>query len=108
MLPPEYATHVPGRFYCTFKVHKEHKHGETPPPRGIVSCSGTLSENIALFVENKIKDNGKTHSTYIEDTPDFLRHILELTENGDGLPENAMLVVMDVVGLYDNIQRKEV
>ena len=107
MLPPEDATPVPGRFYCTFKVHKEHKHGETPPPRGIVSCSGTLSENIALYVENMIKDNGKTHSTYIEDTPDFLRYILDLNKNTGGLPENAMLVVLDVVGLYDNIPPEE-
>ena len=31
MLPPEDDTPVPGRFYCTFKVHKDHEHGENPP-----------------------------------------------------------------------------
>ena len=60
ILPPPDELPVPGRFYCTFKVHKKHKHGEAPPPRGIVSFSGTLtSENIAIFVENNIKEIGK-------------------------------------------------
>ena len=44
MLPPEEDILVPGIFYCTFKVHKDHEHGETPPLRGIVSCSGTLTK----------------------------------------------------------------
>ena len=33
-----------GRFYCNFKVHKQHKH--LPPPRPIVSGSGSITENI--------------------------------------------------------------
>ena len=65
MLPPEDAKHVPGRFYCTFKVHKEHKHGETPPLRGIVSCYGTLSERNALYGENKIKKIMEKHIAHI-------------------------------------------
>ena len=28
MLPPDGSLPVPGRFYCTFKVHKEHVHGK--------------------------------------------------------------------------------
>ena len=91
MLPPEEDTPVPGRFYCTFKVHKDHEHGETPPPRGIVSCSGTLTENIALYVESKIKDLGKSHSTYREDTPDLLRHIEELNEKEEVLQKMQCL-----------------
>ena len=27
---------VPGRFYCTFKVHKDHKEVEAPPERPII------------------------------------------------------------------------
>ena len=71
MLPPQDELPVPGRFYCTFKVHKKHKHGAAPPPRGIVSCSGTLTENIAIFVENHIKEAGLSHDTFLEDTPHF-------------------------------------
>ena len=68
----------PAKFYCTFKVHKTHEHGKAPPTRGIVSCSGTLTENIALFVENNIKDVAQTHESYLQDTPDFLRYINDL------------------------------
>ena len=52
---------VPGRFYGTFKVHKEHAPGVAPPKRGIVSCSGTFTENIALYVENHIKALGQSY-----------------------------------------------
>ena len=65
-----------------------------------------LTENIALFVENEIKELGKAHASYLEDTPDFLRHIEELNKN-ETLPDNVMLVVIYVVGLYDNIPPKE-
>ena len=106
MLPPEADMPVPGRFYCTFKVHKEHEHGKAPPPRGIVSCSGTLTENIALFVEHHIKEAGKSHETFLEDTPHFLR-LIEEVNAGEDLPNNAMLVVIDVIGLYDNIPPSE-
>ena len=73
MLPPEEKLPVPGQFYCTFKVHKKHEHSKAPPTRGVVSCLGTLTENIALYVEHNIKYLAQTHETYLQDTPDFLR-----------------------------------
>ena len=46
MLPSDDT--VPGRFYGLFKVHKEYEEGRAPPIRGIVSTSGSFSENIAI------------------------------------------------------------
>ena len=106
MLPIKEDMPVPGRFYCTFKVHKNHEHGKAPPPRAIVSCSGTLTENIALYVEHHLKEAGQLHEAFLEDTPHFLRDIEELNQ-GEALPDNAMLVVIDAIGLYDNIPPKE-
>ena len=54
MIPPQDELQVPVRFYCTFKVHKKHEHRIASSPRGIVSCSGTLTENIAVFLVKKI------------------------------------------------------
>ena len=71
-----------------------------------MSCSGTLTEDIALFVENNIKDIAHTHESYLQDTPDFLRYINNLNAKGD-LPNNAMIVVVDVIGLFDNIPPEE-
>ena len=71
MMPPKDEAPVPGCFYCTFKVHKKYEQGTAPPPRGLVSCSGTLTENIAIFVDHHIKELGQEHETYLQDTPDF-------------------------------------
>lgn len=94
------------KFYCNFKVHKEHEHGEIPPVRSIVSCSGGLLENPSAFVEHHIKEQGTNHKTYLQDTPDFLRKIEEINKRGP-LPENAVLVTLDVKGLYTNISHEE-
>ena len=104
MLPAEDV--VAGRFYGTFKEHKQYEQGKAPPLRGIVSCSGTFMENIAIYVEHYLRDLGKSHESYLEDTPDFLRHIEEINSGGK-LPSNAMLVVIDAIGLYDNIPPEE-
>ena len=40
ILPPEEEEPVPGRFYCTFKVHNNYEHGKAPPTWGLVSSSG--------------------------------------------------------------------
>ena len=72
----------PGKFYELFKVHKEHNPGETPPERPIISGSGSVTENLGLFVEHSIKDLAIKHETFLQDTPDFLRAIDNLNENG--------------------------
>ena len=105
-LPHADEAPIAGSFYCTFKVHKEYEHGKAPPPRGIVSCSGTLTENIAIFVENHIKELGQSHEAFLEDTPHFLRHVEEINQQGP-LPDNAKIVVVDVIGLYPNIPPDE-
>ena len=46
----------PSTFYCTFKVHKPHKEGDTPPERPIISGSGSITENPSLYIEHHLKD----------------------------------------------------
>ena len=93
-----------GRFYCNFKVHKNYTH--IPPVRPINSGSGSVTENISLFVNHHIKDLSNTHPSYIQDTPDFLREI-ENINAGPELPENATLVALDVDGLFTNIPHED-
>ena len=88
------------KFYCIFKVHKEHEPMTAPPPRPIVSGSGSATENIAAFVEYHINDISKEHKSYIQDTPDFLRYIEKINQ-GPILEDNQILVTWDVVGLYN-------
>ena len=92
----------PSKFYCNFKVHKKHNYKETPPPRPIISGSGSITENISLYVEHKIKDISTQHPTYLQDTPHFLR-IINKVNQGPKLPQNAMLATADITGAYQNI-----
>ena len=41
------------------------------------------TKNIAAFVEYHIKDEAKKHESFLEDTPDFLRHIEQLNKEID-------------------------
>ena len=89
----------------TFKVHKEHAHGETPPERPICSGSGTMLENTCTFVEHFLKGIGTSHQTYIKDTPDFLRYIEQM--NQTDFFENSLLFTDDAVDLFTNIPKEE-
>ena len=88
-----------GRFYCNFKVHKNYD--QIPPVRPINSGSGSMTENISLFVNHHIKDLSNKHSSYIQDTPNFLREI-EKIYSGQELPENAVFAALDVDWLFTN------
>ena len=96
----------PAKFYCTFKVHKKHEPMTAPPPRPIVSGSGSVTENIGAFVDHHIKDIAKQHQSYLQDTPDFLRYV-EGINRGPVLGDNNILVTWDVEGLYNNILHEE-
>ena len=95
-----------GKFYQTFKVHKKHTAPDTPPERPIISGSGSIMENIGQYVEHFIKDHANKHPSYLQDTPDFLR-VIEKRNEGPPLPQNAMLVTIDVSALYTNIPQDE-
>ena len=44
----------------------------------------------------------KKHSSYLQDTPDFLRQINRINRE-HSLPKNALLVTLDVSSLFTNI-----
>ena len=96
----------PAKFYCTFKVHKDHVPMTAPPPRPIVSGSGSTTENIAAFVDYHIKDVSRQHHSYLQDTPDFLRYV-EKINSGPALEDDHIIVTWDVEGLYNNILHEE-
>ena len=101
MIPDEKKA---GRFYINFTVHKEHDH--LPPPRPIISGSGSITENLGTFIEHHIKDIATKHEAYIQDTPDFLRAIDKINK-GEILPPKTHIVTWDVRALFTNILHKE-
>ena len=96
----------PAKFYCNFKVHKETNHDNIPPVRPIISGSGSITENISLYVEHYIKESSVKHPSYLQDTPHFLR-VLHKLNSGPKLSEKSMLVTADITGAYANIPQED-
>ena len=96
----------PARLYCNFKIHKKHNLNQAPPPRPIISGSGSILENIGKYVEFHINHIASEHESFLQDTPHFLRSIEEINE-GPKLSSNSMLVVIDVTGAYLNIPHND-
>ena len=97
----------PAVFYCNFKVHKQKEHDNSVPPvRPIISGSGSITENISLYVEHFIKETSTKHASYLQDTPHFLR-VLNKLNSDSKLPDNAMLVTADIIGAYANIPQED-
>ena len=94
------------KFYMTFKVHKPHEPNTALPPRPIVSGSGSITENLGVYVEHNIKHIANKHESYLQDTPHFLR-IIEEINSGSPLPDNALLATLDITGAYTNIPQED-
>jgi hypothetical protein len=95
----------PGKFYHIFKVHKKHDPPNLPPGRPIVSGCNSITEKISHFVDFHAKHLVPLIPSYLQDTPDLLRHLETL--NQTPLPQNSFPVSIDVVGLYSNIPTEE-
>ena len=89
-----------GRFYLLPKIHKR---TENVPGRPVISNNGTATENISAFLDFHLKGILPTIPHILEDTRDFLCRIKGLSE----IPNDAILVSFDVVGLYPHIPHEE-
>ena len=89
-----------GRFYLLPKIHKR---TFNVPGRPVISNNGTATENISAFLDFYLKPIVQTIPHILEDTSDFLCRLNDLPE----IPENAILVTFDTVGLYPNIPHEE-
>lgn len=96
-----------GKAYGMPKAHKQIEEGKTiPPMRLVASGCGSNTENISHFIEHQTKHIPPMLDSYIQDTPHLLR-ILQEKNTTSTVPEDAILVTIDVVGLYPNIPREE-
>ena len=77
-------------FYTLTKIHKP-----TPVERPIISDYDGPTERISSFVDHLLQLIAKTQKSYLKDTTDFI-YFIEKTK----VPENIILVSMDVTSLY--------
>ena len=89
-----------GKMYLLPKIHKRL---ENVPGRLVISNCGTPTEKVSEFLDYHLKPTMQSAKSSMKDTLDFLSKLNELDE----LPENAILITTDVVGLYPSIPQAD-
>lgn len=96
----------PRYFYMLPKIHKSpdkwtvpHK---IPPARPIVSDCSSESYKVSEYIDHHLAPLAVNHPSYVKDTEDFISKLSKLK-----IPKNAMLVTLDVDGLYTNINNQD-
>ena len=73
------------------------------PGRPVVASTNCHTTKLSKFVDHFIQPLAKKVRSYIRDTTDLLYKIKDIGK----IPDNALLVTMDVRSLYTNISHKE-
>ena len=84
-------------FYTLTEIHKP-----TPVGRPIISGCGGPTERLSAFEDRLLQPIAKEQESYLKDSTDFI-NFTEKTR----VPENAILVSMDVTSLYTNIPQEQ-
>ena len=103
--PPENPR--PHRFYMLPKIHKSKETWTIPDkmPKGrpIVSDCNSESEHVAEYIDEFIKHEATLHPAYLKNTEDFIDKIRSIEE----LPDDFILITMDVESMYTNIDHEK-
>ena len=86
------------RMYLLPKVHKPGN-----PGRPVVSSIGCHTEHISKFVDHHLQPLNQNLESYVKDSTDFLNKLEKIPE----IPDEAILVTMDVRSLYTNVPNDE-
>ena len=96
----------PRCFYMLPKIHKSPDKwtvpNKIPPGRPIVSDCSSESYKVSEYIDHHLAPLAVNHPSYVKDTQDFISKLSELK-----IPKNAMLVTLDVDGLYTNINNQD-
>ena len=88
-------------FYGLPKIHKTFV--KLPPLRPIVAGYQSATVKLSEYVDSFLKPAARKCSSFVRDTTHFLNRLRSLK----GIPNDAFMVVMDVHGLYNNIDLEE-
>ena len=85
-----------GKLYFLPKIHKRLS---AVPSRPVIPNCGTLTEKVSEYLDYILKPIMQDSWPYIKDSGDFIKNIGKI-------PEGAVLVTADVIGLYPSISHK--
>ena len=86
-------------FYLLPKIHKPTR---PPPGRPILSANGSPTEKISAFVDHFLNPYCPQVKSFVKDST----HFLQILESLGDLPEQSLLVTLDVNSLYTNINSR--
>ena len=89
-----------GKLYFLPKIHKRLYDA---PGHSVISNCGTPTEKMSEYLDYNLKPIMGLAKSYIRDTSDFLKRLKELVN----VPQNALLVTSDGVGLYPSISHQD-
>ena len=89
--------------YFKFNFKRATNVGKLLPGRPVISNCGTPTEKVSEFLDHCLHPLMKERKSHIKDTADFLDKLKDLGE----VPEGAILVTADVIGLYPSIPHTE-
>ena len=78
-------------------------HNKGNPGRRVVSSIDCHTIKISKYIDNQLQPHVKELKSYVKDSTDFIRKINSMEK----IPDNSILVNMDVRSLYTNIPNKE-
>ena len=85
------------KFYMNPKIHKKGN-----PGRPVISSVNCHTSYISEFVDQHLQPHVKQLKSYVQDTTDFINKTKNIH-----IPNNSILVTMDVSSLYTNIPNDE-
>ena len=88
-----------GKLYFLPKMHK---HLSAAPGRPVISNWGTPTEKVSEYLDYFLKPIMQDSWSYIKDSGDFLKKNKSIGK----IPEGAILVTADVIGLYPSISHE--
>ena len=86
------------KFYLRPKIHKERN-----PGRPVVSSVNCHTANISKYVDYHLQPIVKEIPSHVKDTQDFLKKLEKVKD----IPQESLLVTLDVKSLYTNIPNNE-
>ena len=88
------------RFYGIPKIHKSFTH--LPPLRPIISQSASLLSPVSKFIDHALQPIASSYPDYLSNSTDLILSIQDLN-----IPDEAILVTIDVNSLYPSIPQTE-
>ena len=76
---------------------------EGHPGRPVISSIDCHTTKISKYIDNQLQPHVKKLKSYVKNSTDFIRKINSMEK----IPDNIILVTMDVWSLYTNIPNKE-